>query len=69
MTIQKISVFCGAHMGKSPDYKNAAEELGELLASKNLEVIFGGGNVGLMKVVQTAPLNTVEGLQASPSNH
>jgi len=37
MTIQKISVFCGAHMGKSPDYKNAAEELGELLASKNLE--------------------------------
>ena len=26
MTIQKISVFCGAHMGKSPDYKNAAEE-------------------------------------------
>jgi hypothetical protein len=67
MTIQKISVFCGAHMGKSPDYKNAAEELGELLASKNLEVIFGGGNVGLM--FQTAPLNTVEGLQASPSNH
>ena len=56
MTIQKISVFCGAHMGKSPDYKNAAKELGELIASKNLEVIFGGGNVGLMKVVSDSAI-------------
>ncbi len=51
MTIQKISVFCGAHMGKSPAYKAAAEDLGALLASKGLEVVFGGGNVGLMRVV------------------
>ena len=51
MTIQKISVFCGAHMGKSPAYKAAAEDLGKLLASKGLEVVFGGGNIGLMRVV------------------
>jgi hypothetical protein len=56
MTIQKISVFCGAHMGKSSDYKNAAENLGKLLANKNLEVIFGGGNVGLMKVVSDSAI-------------
>ena len=51
MTIKKISVFCGAHLGKSPEYKIAAEQIGRLMAEKNLEVIFGGGNVGLMKVV------------------
>ena len=51
MTIKKISVFCGAHLGKSPEYKIAAEKIGKLMAEKDLEVIFGGGNVGLMKVV------------------
>lgn len=51
MIIKKISVFCGAHLGKSPEYKIAAEQIGKLMAEKNLEVIFGGGNVGLMKVV------------------
>ena len=51
MTIKKISEFCGAHLGKSPEYKIAAEQIGKLMAEKNLEVIFGGGNVGLMKVV------------------
>ena len=51
MTIKKISVFCGAHLGKSPDYKIAAKQIGKAMAEKGLEVIFGGGNVGLMKVV------------------
>ena len=51
MTIKKISVFCGAHVGKSPNYKTAAEQIGMLIAEKGLKVIFGGGNVGLMKIV------------------
>jgi uncharacterized protein (TIGR00730 family) len=36
---------------KSPDYKIAAQQIGKAMAEKGLEVIFGGGNVGLMKVV------------------
>ena len=51
MTIKKISVFCGAHVGNSPNYKIAAEQIGMLIAEKGLEVIFGGGNVGLMKII------------------
>jgi uncharacterized protein (TIGR00730 family) len=51
MIIKKISVFCGAHLGKSLDYQIAAEQIGKMMAEKDLEVIFGGGNVGLMKVV------------------
>ena len=51
MTIKKISVFCGAHLGKSPAYNDAAKEIGKLLASKKIELVFGGGNVGLMKTI------------------
>ena len=51
MTIKKISVFCGAHVGKSSNYKTAGEQIGKLIAEKGLELIFGGGNVGLMKIV------------------
>ena len=51
MTIKKISVFCGAHVGKSSNYKTAGEQIGRLIAEKGLELIFGGGNVGLMKIV------------------
>ena len=32
MTIKKISVFCGAHLGKSPDYKIAAQQIGKMMA-------------------------------------
>ena len=56
MTIQKISVFCGAHMGKSPAYKKAAEDIGILFANKGLEGVFGGGNVGLMRVVSDSAM-------------
>jgi predicted Rossmann-fold nucleotide-binding protein len=59
MTIKKISVFCGAHLGKSPEYKIAAEQIGKLMAEKNLEVIFGGGNVGVMKVVADSFLPSI----------
>jgi hypothetical protein len=34
MTIKKISVFCGAHLGKSPDYKIAAQQIGKMMAGK-----------------------------------
>ena len=57
MRIKKISVFCGAHLGKSPEYKKAAEQIGKLMAEKDLQVIFGGGNVGLMKVVADTAIN------------
>ena len=39
MTIKKISVFCGAHVGKSSNYKTAGEQIGKLIAEKGLELI------------------------------
>ncbi len=46
--IKSICVFCGSSKGKNPDYLKSAYELGRLLAENGIEMIYGGGNVGLM---------------------
>ena len=55
--MKNISVFCGAHEGNNPRYAQDAKEIGELLASKGINIVFGGGNVGLMKIVSDAALD------------
>ena len=51
MKIKSIAVFCGAHLGNDPIYEEKAKEISQLIASKGIKVVFGGGDVGLMKVV------------------
>ena len=46
--IQSLCVFCGANHGKRPAYREAAHTVGELLAQREITLIYGGGNVGLM---------------------
>ena len=49
MEIVKSScVFCGSSNKTEEIYRNAARSLGKIFAEANLEIIFGGGNVGLM---------------------
>jgi uncharacterized protein (TIGR00730 family) len=48
---KKICVFCGSNSGAQPAYEQAARELGELLASRNIGLVYGGGRVGLMGTV------------------
>jgi uncharacterized protein (TIGR00730 family) len=43
-----VLVFCGSSPGRSKSYVRAASELGRLLASQGLEVVYGGASVGLM---------------------
>jgi len=49
--MKKICIFCGSSMGFDPIYKEKAIELGQALADQGCELLFGGGSVGLMKVV------------------
>lgn len=49
--IQKIAVYCGAATGNSPVYVKAATDLGQYLADHRLELVYGGGSVGLMAVL------------------
>jgi predicted Rossmann-fold nucleotide-binding protein len=46
--IKRISVFCGSGHGSDPVYTDAARRLGLLLVDKNIGLVFGGGNIGLM---------------------
>ena len=57
MTIQNISVFCGAHEGNNPIYAEEAKNIAEIIAKKGINVVFGGGNVGLMKIVSNTALD------------
>ena len=46
--MKRISIFCGSNAGMSPRYREEAENVGRLLAERNIELVYGGGNVGLM---------------------
>lgn len=47
----KICVFCGSSMGNDVRYREAAAQLGEVLAKNDCTLYYGGGDVGLMKVI------------------
>lgn len=51
MSIKNISVFCGAHLGNNPIYASEAKKIAEVIVEKGMNVVFGGGDVGLMGVV------------------
>jgi uncharacterized protein (TIGR00730 family) len=46
--MQSIVVYCGSNIGKKPVYAETAYELGKELANRNIKLIYGGGNMGLM---------------------
>jgi hypothetical protein len=54
--MQRICVFCGSNAGHDPRYRDAAEALGGLLAQRGIELVYGGGNVGLMGALADACL-------------
>jgi len=49
--MQSIAVFCGSKFGKKPAYEEIARTVGELLAERNLRLVYGGGDIGLMGVL------------------
>ena len=54
--MQSIVVYCASSPGHNPVYREAAIELGEKMAGRNLRLIYGGGNGGLMGTVANAVL-------------
>ena len=46
--MKKICVFAGASAGNKPSYADAAYDLGTLIASYGLGLVYGGGRRGLM---------------------
>ncbi len=54
--MKRICVFCGSNAGHDPRYRAEAEGLGRLLAARGIELVYGGGNIGLMGAVADACL-------------
>jgi uncharacterized protein (TIGR00730 family) len=56
MAITSLAVFCGSKEGRNPLFCLHAQELGYLLAQKNIALIYGGSNKGIMGAVANAVL-------------
>jgi len=54
--MRRICVFCGSSEGSRPEYRAAAEEMGAELVRRNIGLVYGGGNVGLMGIIADAVL-------------
>jgi uncharacterized protein (TIGR00730 family) len=55
--LRRICVFCGSSAGTRDVYQQAAQTVGRLLCRRGIELVYGGGRVGLMGIVANACLN------------
>jgi len=49
--MNSICVFCGSSVGRRENYIKKAHELGQLIANKNMALVYGGGNIGVMREI------------------
>ena len=54
--MKRIAVYCGSNKGVRPEYASAAQALGGQLARERIELVYGGGKVGLMGILADAVL-------------
>lgn len=54
--MKRLCVFCGSNHGHSPAFTILARTLGETIAERGIELVYGGSHVGLMGVVADAAL-------------
>ena len=46
--MKSICVFCGSSKGTDKIFSSTAKKVGRLLVKENIDLIYGGGNIGLM---------------------
>lgn len=49
--MKNITVFCGSNSGFRTEYAEAARVLARLFVARDIRLVYGGGNVGLMGVI------------------
>ncbi len=54
--VTRLCVYCGSAVGLDPRYRAAARELGDALAKAGIDLVYGGGRIGLMGVLADAVL-------------
>ncbi|KAG6530788.1 hypothetical protein ZIOFF_004546 [Zingiber officinale] len=51
---KRICVFCGSRSGNRTSFSEAALDLGKKLAERKIDLVYGGGSVGLMGLISKA---------------
>ena len=57
MNIKRIAVYCGSAPGSDPRFADAARAMGEVIVERGLELVYGGGRLGLMGIVADTVIN------------
>lgn len=57
-----VTVFCGSSPGFDPLYVEAAAALGTAIGRRDMDLVYGGGHVGLMGTVADAALRAGAGV-------
>lgn len=56
LEIKSLCVYCGANFNGDETLKTAIENLAKTMVANNIELIFGGGSVGVMGLIADAVL-------------
>ena len=51
MTIRSIAVYCGSAPGVDPGFADAARAMTRAMAARGIDLVYGGGRLGLMGIV------------------
>lgn len=52
----KVAVFCGSSAGNDPHFLAATQKLGQHFVRQGIDVVYGGGHVGLMGAIADSVL-------------
>jgi uncharacterized protein (TIGR00730 family) len=53
-SLKRLAVYCGSAPGSDPAFADAARETGEAMAQRGIDLVYGGGRLGLMGIVADA---------------
>lgn len=54
--MKSVAVYCGSSLGNEVIFQQIAEHVGQVIAEHQLTLVYGGGNVGLMKIIADSAL-------------
>ena len=57
MSIDRLAVYCGSATGVDPAFADAARLLGRTMVERGIDLVYGGGRLGLMGIVADSVLD------------
>ncbi|WP_371809625.1 TIGR00730 family Rossman fold protein [Croceicoccus sp. YJ47] len=55
--IRALAIYCGSAQGRDPEHMETARRLGRAMAEEGIDLVYGGGRLGLMGAVADAVLD------------